>query len=327
MNSTDTLTLGIFLAVLLILGVVLAVFALQSDRKLKARVARIEARYAGKARAAAAGSVSRIALNTSATGFENLIRQIIPRPDEIRKRLQQTGKEIAFGKYVALSGALCVAAFLAARFMFDFGNGTAVPLGILLGIGVPHWFIGVLIAKRIKRFTKLFPDAIDLMVRGLKSGLPITESISAAAREIEDPVGVEFRKIIDAIRLGQTLDEALWTATNRLATPEFKFFVISLSIQQETGGNLAETLQNLSDILRKREQMKMKIKAMSSEARASALIIGSLPFIMAAILSMVNYGYISTLWIDPRGVTLLAGGFGLMGTGCFVIAKMVRFEI
>lgn len=326
MDSIDTLTLGIFLGILLIVGIVIVIFTMEAERKLKARLARIETRWAGKGRPTAS-SVSRIALDTSASGFDNLIRQIIPRPAEMRKRLQQTGKEISFGKYVGFSVGLCVVSFLVSYIMLGYAVATALALSVLLGIGVPHWFVGVLIAKRLKKFTKLFPDAIDLMVRGLKSGLPISESISAAAREIEDPVGSEFRKIIDAIRLGQTLDEALWVTTTRIATPEFKFFVISLSIQQETGGNLAETLQNLSDILRKREQMKLKIKAMSSEARASALIIGSLPFIMLTVLSLVNYGYVSQLWNDPRGITMLAAGLGLMGTGCFVIAKMVRFEI
>lgn len=327
MDSIDTLTLGIFLGILLIVGIIIAVISMEGDRKFKARLARIEMRWSGKGGTNASSSVSRIALDTSTTSLDKLIRQIIPRPAELRKRLQQTGKDIAFGKYVGFSLAMCVAAFIVSYFMVGYGVGTAAALSVLLGVGVPHWVVGVMIAKRLKRFTKLFPDAIDLMVRGLKSGLPITESISAAAREIEDPVGSEFRKIIDAIRLGQTLDEALWVTTTRIATAEFKFFVISLSIQQETGGNLAETLQNLSDILRKREQMKLKIKAMSSEARASALIIGSLPFIMAIVLSLVNYGYISQLWNDPRGLTMLAAGLGLIGTGCFVIAKMVRFEI
>lgn len=327
MNSIDTLTLGIFLGVLLIMGIVITVLTMGGDRKFKARLARIEMRWSGKAKPSAGTSISSIALNDSGTGLDNLIRQIIPQPAELRKRLQQTGKDIAFGKYVGFSLGMCVTAFVVAHFMLGYALATAAALSVLLGIGVPHWFVGVMIAKRLKKFTKLFPDAIDLMVRGLKSGLPITESISAAAREIEDPVGSEFRKIIDAIRLGQTLDEALWVTTTRIATAEFKFFVISLSIQQETGGNLSETLQNLSEILRKREQMKLKIRAMSSEARASALIIGSLPFVMATVLTLVNYEYISTLWLDPRGLTMLAAGLGLIGTGCFVIAKMVRFEI
>src|SRR3546814_6834106 len=138
--------------------------------------------------------------------------------------------------------------------------------------------VGYLVNKRQDKFLAIFPEAIDLIVRGLKSGLPVTESINAVGREMDDPIGTEFRRIGDDIRFGKTMTEALWAATDRLSVAEFKFFVISLSVQQETGGNLAETLGNLSGILRSRQQMKLKVRAMSSEGRASAMIIGSLPF-------------------------------------------------
>lgn len=327
MGSEDILTLGIFLGVMLLGGMVVIAISLNADRKLKSRIERLESRWGGKATAPVGAGTSRIALNASATGLEAVLRRIVPQPAELKKRLEQTGREIEFNKYIGTCAALAVVAIIVARFTLGYPTEIASLFGIMVGIGLPHWFTGMLIKRRATSFTKLFPDAIDLMTRGLKSGLPITESISGAAREIPDPVGTEFRKIIDAIKLGQTLDEALWAATVRIGTPEFKFFVISLSIQQETGGNLAETLQNLSEILRKREQMKLKVKAMSSEARASALIIGSLPFIMGVVLSMVNYEYIHVLWTDPRGMTMLAVGLGLIGTGSFVIAKMVKFEI
>ena len=173
----------------------------------------------------------------------------------------------------------------------------------------------------------LFPDAIDLMVRGLRSGLPVIESVAAAGRELADPVGTEFRRIADAVRFGQALEDAMWDTAARLDTPEFKFFVISLAVQRETGGNLAETLGNLSDILRRRRQMRLKIKAMSSEARASAMILGSLPFIMFAIIYLMNPGYEAMLFTDPRGRIMLFGGLLLMGAGIAVMRKMVRFEI
>ncbi len=327
MGREDILTLGIFLGVLLLGGMIFIAISLQADRKLKTRIERLESRWGGRASASTGPTTSRIALNVSATGLEAMLRRIIPQPGELKKRLARTGREIEFNKYVGACLALAFIGFTVAYFVLDYSMETAAPFGIILGVGFPHWFTGLLIKRRAVKFTKLFPDAIDLMTRGLRSGLPITESISAAAREVPDPVGTEFRKIMDAIKIGQTLDEALWSATARIDTPEFKFFVISLSIQQETGGNLAETLQNLSEILRKREQMKLKVKAMSSEAKASAIIIGSLPFIMGTVLSMVNYEYVSVLWTDPRGMTMLAVGFGLIGTGSFVIAKMVRFEI
>jgi tight adherence protein B len=184
-----------------------------------------------------------------------------------------------------------------------------------------------LIKKRLVKFTNLFPEAIELIVRGLKSGLPVQESIQVVGNEIADPVGVEFREISDALKIGQTIEEAMWEASRRLDTPEFKFFVISLVIQRETGGNLTETLGNLSDILRKRKQMKLKIKAMSSEARASALIIGALPFAMFGILFLMNPAYVSQLFQETRGLMLLGVGGVSMSIGFFVMGKMIRFEI
>jgi tight adherence protein B len=142
-----------------------------------------------------------------------------------------------------------------------------------------------------------------------------------------DPVGREFRLITDAIKFGTTLEKALWDASDRLGIQEFKFFVISLSVQKETGGNLGETLANLSDILRRRHQMKLKIKAMSSEARASAMILGSLPFIMFGIIFLLNTDYAMDLFTDPRGRAMLVAVLLIMGMGILVMRKMVRFEI
>ncbi len=164
-------------------------------------------------------------------------------------------------------------------------------------------------------------------MRGLKSGLPVTESIKVVGEEIGDPVGIEFRGIADAMKLGQSMEDSMWDTAKRLDTPDFKFFVSSLSVQRETGGNLTETLDNLSDILRKRKQMKNKVKAMSSEAKASGIIIGSLPFIMFAIIYILNPGYVSQLFVDPRGQAMLAAGALSMVTGIAVMAKMIKFEI
>ena len=157
--------------------------------------------------------------------------------------------------------------------------------------------------------------------------MPIPDSISTVAREIAAPVCTEFRRIEQGMRLGQTLEEALWDANKRLDTPEFKFFVISLSLQRETGGNLAETLENLSEILRKRRQMRLKIKAVSSEARASAMIIGSLPFIMVIILYVIAPGYITALFVDQRGHAMIGVGLVSLFIGYGIMMKLVRFEI
>ena len=146
--------------------------------------------------------------------------------------------------------------------------------GLSSAIGLPHLVIGFLIKRRVNKFNSNFPDAIELMVRGLRSGLPITETLGIVAQEIGGPVGLEFRAVSDKMKIGRTMEAALQETADRLGTAEFQFFVITLAIQRETGGNLAETLSNLADVLRKRAQMKLKIRAMSSESKASAMIVG-----------------------------------------------------
>src|SRR5678816_2684411 len=165
------------------------------------------------------------------------------------------------------------------------------------------------------------------MVRGLRSGLPITETLGIVASEIPGPVGVEFRMVNDKMKIGRTMDAALQETAVRLGTPEFQFFTITLAIQRETGGNLAETLSNLSDVLRKRAQMKLKIRAMSSESKASAYIVGSLPFVVFTLVWMVNPGYMADFFVDQRLIVAGLGGLCWMGIGIFIMAKMVNFEI
>ena len=260
-------------------------------------------------------------------GLDLLVKRWLPRREALRDRLARTGKPITIGQYVLFCGLLVALSAGLDHLVFRLNWPVAILGGIALGVGAPHKLIGWLGARRIGNFTALFPEAIDLIVRGLRSGLPVQESIAAVGQEIIDPVGLEFRRIDQALKFGQNLDEALWQATKRIDSPEFKFFVISLSVQRETGGNLAETLENLSDILRRRRQMKLKIKAMSSEAKASAWIIGSLPFIMFAILFVMNGDYVMQLFQDPRGMLMVGVGLASLSVGVLVMGKMVRFEI
>lgn len=259
--------------------------------------------------------------------IDRILKRLLPRREMLRRRLKRTGRSISVGQYVfACIVTGVISAFLASA-LLDRSLPVAILGGVSAGLSLPYMFVGYLGRRRQKKFTAQFPEAIDLIVRGLKSGLPVIESIMTVAREMPKPVGVEFQTISDTVRFGQTLEDALWDAVPRIDTPEFKFFVVSIAVQRETGGNLAETLQNLSDVLRSRRQMKMKIKAMASEPKASAWILGSLPFIMFAIIFFVNTGYVMTLFTDPRGTTLI--GFGLLSQfiGIAIMAKMVRFEI
>jgi tight adherence protein B len=181
--------------------------------------------------------------------------------------------------------------------------------------------------KRVARFVGLFPEAIDLMVRALRAGLPITEAIVNAGQEIGDPIGVEFRGIEAGMRLGRDLDSLLWDIAKRIDVPEFRFFIIALSVQRETGGNLAETLNNLSMVLRGRRAMRAKARAMASEARASTMILGSLPVLVTIMLSITSPTYIGPLFSDVRGLMLLGIACGMLLFGVAVMVKMARFEI
>jgi len=250
----------------------------------------------------------------------------LPRPDALKKRLAMTGKSWTMGQYgMATVGCAVVVALVLT--LLNLPIALSVLLGIAIGAGIPHMTVSFHIKRRVAKFTSKFPDAIELLVRGLRSGLPITETIGVVGQEVEGPVGVEFRAITDRMRIGRTLDAALQETADRLGTPEFQFFVISIAIQRETGGNLAETLANLATVLRTRFQMKLKIRAMSSESKASAYIVGSLPFIVFAMIWMVNGSYMQNFFIDPRLIIAGVGGLVWMGIGAFIMAKMVSFEI
>ncbi|APG63001.1 pilus assembly protein TadB [Sphingorhabdus lutea] len=250
----------------------------------------------------------------------------LSRSDKLRLRLTQTGKRWEIKNYL-----IACASIAAVFFMLLFLKGAplllAVFVGISLGLALPHMFVGHLINKRIKNFTSSFPDAIELLVRGLKSGLPVGETLGVVGREVDGPVGEEFKMVTEKIKIGKTMEDALQESADRLDTPEFQFFVITLAIQRETGGNLAETLANLANVLRSRAQMKLKIRAMSSESKASAYIVGSLPFLVFAMVWYVNPDYLGGFFYEER--LIIAGIIGLvwMGIGVAIMAKMVSFEI
>lgn len=274
-----------------------------------------------------ATDVRRERSDSSLAFLDQIIKRFLPRPEMLRARLVQTGKRISIGEYVLASGVCGAIGWLLTSVVGGAGPVTAAGVTLFATIGVPHMVVGRMAARRKAKFTALFPEAIDLIVRGLRSGLPVTESVRVVSQEIGPPVGEEFRSVIDAIGFGETLDDAMWAVAKRIATPEFKFFVVSLSVQRETGGNLAETLENLSDVLRSRRQMKQKVKALASEPKASAIILGSLPFIMFGLIAAINWEYLSQLFTDPRGHRLIIAGLISQAIGVAVMAKMVRFEI
>jgi tight adherence protein B len=248
------------------------------------------------------------------------------RAEALALRLERTGRGWTIKQYLytSLGIALTIAVLLYIKtgaLMLSAG------VGVLFGAGLPHMVVGSFVKKRLNKFNSKFPDAIELLVRGLRSGLPVTETLGIVSSEIPGPVGSEFKGVVERIRIGRTMEEALQETADRLGTPEFQFFVITLAIQRETGGNLAETLSNLADVLRKRAQMKLKIKAMSSESKASAYIVGALPFMVFVMIYIINPEYIGGFFTEDRLIVAGLGGLVWMSIGGFIMAKMVSFEI
>jgi tight adherence protein B len=241
-------------------------------------------------------------------------------------RLDRTGKGWTLAQYAYASLGLAVVVSLL-MFLRSGSLGLSLAIGIFVGAGLPHFIVGRAIKKRTNNFNTKFPDGIELLVRGLRSGLPVTETLAVVAQEVPGPVGEEFKGVVERIKIGRTMEDALQEAADRLDIPEFNFFCITLAIQRETGGNLAETLSNLADVLRKRAQMKLKIKAMSSESKASAYIVGALPFIVFAMIWWINPSYIGGFFTDDRLIVTGLGGMVWMSIGAFIMAKMVSFEI
>ena len=265
-------------------------------------------------------------LNPNASRLDIFTSRILPNPEHWRRLLERSGTGWTLGKFGTVAVIIGVLTVVGAM-LSGLPAVAAWGVGALAGWYIPRLYIYWMIKRRCKKFLAIFPDAIGLMVRGVKSGLPVTETIINVGREMKGVVGYEFSKIADQIQLGQQLDEVMWQAAGRIDLAEFTFMCISFSIQRETGGNLAETLDNLEQLLRNRKQMALKVRAYSSEARASSMIIGSLPFVMLALLSVVNWPYISQLFFSHGGHMLLAAAAGCLLLGIAALAKLASFEI
>jgi tight adherence protein B len=331
-TDPNLLAATVFVVCLAGAGIFAAIwFALfgQADRQLRRRLERLHAPHAASVDQGArpVESLRRNRSDSSIASFDRLIKRFLPNIGLLRLRLARSGWPLKVGDYLLICLVLSAIAMLVMRLALDFSFLIDALVGIVVGLGLPHFVLQQRIRRRLKKFVTLIPEALDLIVRGIRSGLPASEALKTIAEEIEDPVGTEFREVTDQMRIGMGLDEAMWAAARRLGIAEFNFLVISLSIQQETGGNLAEILEKLSDMVRRREQMRLKVKAVSSEARASAMIIGSLPFIMCGVISLVNPDYMSVLFTDPKGWVMIGVGLTSLLIGLAVMAKMIRFEI
>jgi len=262
---------------------------------------------------------------------EDTLKQIEAKQKNVKNppievRLQQAGLSMTKKQYYLFSAASGLVMF---AFMFLFsgmGLFVAIPAAGAAAFGTPRWVVGYLKKKREKKFIKEMPNAIDIIVRGVKAGLPIGDCIRIIANEATEPVKGEFRQIAEGQAVGMSLQDSALKMYERVPLPEANFFGIVLAIQAQAGGNLSEALGNLSRVLRERKKMSDKIKAMSMEAKASAAIIASLPFAVMMLVFLTSPGYIELLWTTPTGRVLMAGSAVWMLMGVMVMRKMINFD-
>ena len=243
----------------------------------------------------------------------------------LRARIEQAGLDLSVRNFIIISAAC---GLVSAGLAFFTGQPIWVaPLAAFAtGLGLPRWVLGFLQRRRQKKFLLEFANAIDVIVRGVKAGLPLNDCLKVIANESPDPVGAEFRELVEGQKIGVTLDQGLKKMLDRTPLPEVNFFSIVLAIQQKTGGNLSEALGNLARVLRDRKRMKGKIQAMSSEAKASAGIIGSLPPMVMLLVYLSSPDYIMMLFTERMGNIMLMLSAAWMTCGVLVMKKMINFK-
>lgn len=202
----------------------------------------------------------------------------------------------------------------------------AAVFGVAGGYVLPMWFLSFKRKRYQDQFLDVLPEAVEAIVRGIKSGMPLNDSIKIVAKEIKEPVKSEFKRVLEQQAIGKSMMEAIEVLYQRIPVPEVNFLVVVITVQQQAGGNLSEALSNLSTVLRNRKKIKMKIKAMSSEAKASAGIIGSLPFVVAGLVTLVSPGYLGPLFTSTLGHIWLGIGAAMFLTGGFIMSRMVKFN-
>ena len=280
---------------------------------------------AGARKAAAAANTPEARRKQIMTQLQEAEKQGRKARMTLTSRLAAAGLSISQRTFYILSAVLGVVALLVAVVA---GLNIFVALGaaVVAGLGLPRWIVGFLGKKRMKKFSLEFPNAVDVIVRGIKSGLPVHECFKIIARESPAPLGPEFQKLVEGLGVGMTLEQSLDRMYGRMPTSELRFFTIVIAIQQKTGGNLAEALGNLSAVLRSRRLMAEKIKALSSEAVASGGIIGSLPPVVMGLVSLTAPAYMGLLFTDMRGQVMLLVAAVWMSFGVFAMKKMINFK-
>jgi len=294
----------------------------QAEKRMQS-VAKPERVAAGKGAARAAPKVRRDQIEETLKELETRRKKLKNPPLSVR--INQAGLSWSKQQFMIGSGVLAVIGFVGTMMIH---GGFLPALGVALGagFGLPRWILSFITKRRHTKFLENFPDAVDIIVRGIKAGLPLIDSMRVIVSDSPEPIKSEFRAILETQTIGLPLGEACGKLYERMPLPEANFFGIVVSIQQKSGGNLSEALGNLSRVLRDRKKMKAKIKAMSMEAKASAGIIGSLPILVMLIVYITSPDYIELLWTTPLGRLLLAGSAFWMVVGIFSMKKMINFD-
>lgn len=240
--------------------------------------------------------------------------------------ISQAGLQIDPRRFYLYSAIAGVAGIVFA-FVMSFGLVMSLAIGFVCAVGLPRWLVGFIRKRRMNAFLLEFPNAIDVIVRAIKSGLPLNDGLRLIASESKEPVRTEFRRIVEAQQLGISTPDACLRMYETMPVTEANFFAVVIQIQQQAGGNLAEALGNLSSVLRARKSMKAKVSAMSMEAKASGVIIGALPFVVAILTYLTSPGYIMPLFTEPTGHIILAVSGVWMAIGIFVMKQMISFEV
>ena len=245
---------------------------------------------------------------------------------DLQTRLQRAGLQISKQQFYLLSLGAGATGGIAA-FIVTFNVYLAAGGAIVGALGLPRWLLNFLRRRREEKFLKDMADAIDIIVRGLRAGLPVSDAMQVIAREMPEPVGPEFLEVVEGQKIGIPIDQGFARMYERVPLKEVNFLAIVIAIQQKTGGNLAEALDNLSSVLRDRKKIKLKIKAMSQEAKSSAAIIGALPFVVMGAISVLNPDYLTPLWTTKMGNIMLIGSGIWMLTGVLVMRWMINLKI
>jgi tight adherence protein B len=305
-------------------GVFSGVFA---ERRLRDRLEDIESRVRSGPRTLQMATLRRAEKQGRLPTLDKLLWRWLPNAGKVRQKLAATGTNMTLGDYAFVSISLAVGTAFVLFLVFDMSPGPALLGSLMIGIGLPNIWVGMRARKRGRKFNLLFPEAVDLIVRALRAGLPVQEAIGTVARDIKEPVGGIFQRVLNEVQLGMPIEAALWRAAKTVQTDEFNFLIVAMSIQRETGGNLAETLANLSALLRARQQLRLKIRAFTAEARTTMLIMVGLPFLVGGGLFLISPNYIGTLFTTEAGQMVAAAAACSMGLGIFIMNRIATIKV